>query len=267
MTLVDVGSTRLWVEETGAGRPLLVCHGGPGLHHGPYRSLEPLATGRRLVHWDHRGHGRSAPLPDGAVDIALWADDAVALADTLGIGRFQVLGHSFGGWVAQELVLRHPERVDALVLVATTPGQLGSDESPDDDQGPPPPPEVAAIFERTLATDADVVSLYEDLLPHLVHRAGVVVPHADHHLASADSAARVFDALGRWSSIDRLPTIACPTLVVVGPHDPVTSVPQSERIARRIPGAELVVLEDAGHFVWLDDPDGFFPLVERFLAT
>lgn len=258
----------LHVEVVGHGLPCLVAHGGPGLHHGLYRTLDPLSSGHRLVYWDHRGHGRSDALPEGPVEMSLFADDAVLVADRLGIDSFAVLGHSFGGWVAQELALRHPERVTALILAATTPGQLGAGESADHDQGPPPPDELARLMERRPATDTELVELYRELAP--CYFAGgdpsVVVAALSPELVSADAMARVFDALSRWSSVDRLGAVSCPTLVLAGRHDLFCSPQQLTRIARRIPGADLVVFEHSGHFMWLEEPDRFFALVGDWLA-
>jgi pimeloyl-ACP methyl ester carboxylesterase len=264
-----MGADVLHYRVVGSGPACLVVHGGPGLHHAPYRSLDPLARGRSLVYWDQRGHGRSAPLPDGPVEMALFADDAVALADRLGLGRFAVFGHSFGGWVAQELALRHPERVSRLVLAGTTPGQLGATESPDDDQGPPAPPEVAALMSRMPADDAELIEMYAQLAPHFTRGRGTerLGDALRPGLVSADSMRRVFDALGRWSSVDRLGAIACPTMVLAGRHDVFCSPQQHLRIVRRIPGAELVVFEASGHFVWLEEPAAFFPRVDAWLGT
>lgn len=254
--------------EVGSGEPCLVVHGGPGLHHGLYRTLDPLASTHRLVYWDHRGHGRSDPLPDGPVDISLFADDAVALADRLGLETFAVFGHSFGGWVAQELALRHPGRVSALVLAATTPGQLGATESADDEQGPPPPEEVEAALAVPPADDAALIDVYIRLTPHFVRGADPtpLLAALDPDLVSADSMVRVFDALSRWSALDRLDRIACPTLVLAGRHDVFCSPEQLVRIARRIPHADHVVFEECGHFLWLEDPGRFFPLVGDWLS-
>lgn len=257
----------LQAELIGAGPPCLIAHGGPGLHHGLYRSLDPLASNRLLVYWDHRGHGRSDPLPDGPVAMSLFADDAVVLADRLGLETFAVFGHSFGGWVAQELALRHPDRVWALILAATTPGQLGRTEPSDEDQGPPPPREVGDLLGTTPASDGQLTELYTRLAPYYFRDEdpGALLAALSPGLVSADSARRVFEALSRWSSIDRLGDIACPTLLLAGRHDVFCSPQQLERIARRVPHAEHVVFADSGHFMWLEEPDRFFPLVGRWL--
>jgi proline iminopeptidase len=269
MPIVPTPVGPLWVEQAGQGPYLFIAHGGPGLHHGPYRTLDPLGAANRLIYWDHRGHGRSAPLPDGEIGMDLFADDTVRLADSLNIERFALFGHSSGGWVAQETALRHPDRVSALILAATTPGQLGGTESPDDDQGPPPPPEVAQLMAREPASDAEFIEIWTALAPHYMRTAdpASLLDELDPELVRADSSARVFAALSGWSSTDRLRTISCPTLVLAGQYDVFCSVPQLERIARRISGAELVVFTGSGHFMWLEEPDRFFPLVIEWLRT
>lgn len=269
MTMFDLEDTSIYYEVVGDGPPLLVCHGGPGLHHGPYRSLDRLGDRHRLVFWDHRGHGRSGRPDASTLTMPRFADDAAALATHLGIERAVAFGHSFGGWVAQELALRHPHLVAALVLVATTPGQLGASESETDDQGPPPPPEVLELLTTPPQTDADVVAQYRALAPHFARRVDpvLITDHLDERLADARSMNAVFTALAAWSSVDRLATISCPALVVGGREDVFCSPPQTERIGRRIPGADVVVFGDCGHFVWAERGHDFFPLVQRWLAN
>lgn len=258
----------LQVEVVGEGPPLLVAHGGPGANHVLYRTLDALAVGRQLVFWDHRGHGRSEALPERQVEIADFAADVVAVADGLGIERFALFGHSFGGWVAQEAALRHADRIDALVLAGTTPGQLGASESPDDDQGPPPPAEIARLMGTMPATDEEAAAQYRDLGPYFARTADPTILDAalGETPPSAASMVRVFEALGRWSSVDRLDRITCPTLVVAGRYDDFCSLAQHERIARRIAGAELAVFEGSGHFPWLEEPDVFFERIGGWLG-
>ena len=267
MPIADTRSGPIYYDEHGDGPPLLVSHGGPGLSHDLYRSLDSLGSTRRLVYWDHRGHGRSGPLPNGDVAMSLFADDTVALADHLGIESFALFGHSFGGWVAQETALRHPDRVSALILLATTPGQLGASESPNDDQGPPMPEEVAALMSRQPESDADVVSIYTHLAPFFMRDAdaSILLDSLDESLASADSFARVFGALAAWSTVDRLHQINCPTLIVAGRHDIFCSPQQLERMAKRIPSAQRLTF-DAGHFMWLEQPRAFHDQVTPWLT-
>jgi proline iminopeptidase len=269
MPLIETQVGPLSYEEVGQGKPLLIAHGGPGLHHGLYRTLDPLGATRRLVYWDHHGHGRSGPLPAGPLGMELFADDAIRLADDLGLNSFAVLGHSFGGWVAQEIALRHPERVSALVLAATTPGQIGATESADDDQGPPPPAEVIDLMSRRPTTAVQLSQVYAALAPHYLRTAdpGPFLAALQPELLSPESMVRVFDALASWSSVDRLHQVRCPTLVLAGQHDVFCSPPQLVRIASRIPDARHVLFQASGHFMWLEEPDLFFGLVSEWLSS
>src|SRR4030067_2499768 len=114
-------SVDLHCTEEGEGPSLLVHHGGPGLDHtviAPH--LSPLAQNVHLVCFDHRGTGRSAaPQGPEPFHIDRFVGDIAALADGLSLGRFALLGHSFGGIVALHFALAHPDLLTHLVLVST----------------------------------------------------------------------------------------------------------------------------------------------------
>ena len=265
-----VNGTTIWYDVAGSGPPALVLHGGLGLDHTLYQAtLTPLEQRLRLVYLDHRGNGRSGRPPLETITIEQLADDAAALARHLGEEQFVVIGHSYGGFVAQELVLRHPELAAAVILVDTTPGQLGANERDDEEQGPPPPPEVAALITTLPSTNEEMVDGVRQLMPHYLHRRDPSDLDAilDSTVFDAAAMARGFEVLAGWSSIDRLSTIVAPTLVLAGRHDVFTSWPQARRIASRIPGADLVIFEDSGHMPWLDEPDRFFEVVDGWLAN
>jgi proline iminopeptidase len=96
-----------------------------GIDHQPYRSLDPLADLLRLVYHDHRGNGRSSGDP-ATMTMSQWAADAATLgAQVSGGTRAILLGHSFGGFIAQEAAIAHPGAVAALILITTTPGRRG----------------------------------------------------------------------------------------------------------------------------------------------
>ena len=244
-------------------------HGGLGLDHTLYQAtLTPLEQRLRLVYVDHRGNGRSGRPPLETITIEQLADDAAALARHLGDDRVVVIGHSFGGFVAQELALRHPELTTALILVDTTPGQLGATEDRDDEQGPPPPPEVAALDDHAAVDERGDGRRCASAMPHYLYRRdpSELDSILDATVFDAAAMARGFEVLAGWSSVDRLSSIVVPTLVLAGRHDVFTSWPQARRIASRLPGAELVIFEDSGHMPWLDEPDRFVEVVDGWLA-
>ena len=258
----------LHVEVVGAGAPTLVLHGGLGVDHTAYRSFDALASRLSLIYMDHRGNGRSVRPDPATLSMAGWADDALAIGRAVAGDRpLVVIGHSYGGFVAQELAIRHPAAVRALVLVCTTPGQLGTDEelAP---PGPALPPSFAEMLASAPETDDDLAAGMAALAPAYLHRADPQVLRSllDRTVFSAAAMRRGFEVLAGWSSVDRLAAIAAPTLVLAGRHDPFTAWPQAHRIARRVSDADVVVFEHSSHFPWLDEPDVFFPTIERWFG-
>lgn len=268
MPTAPINDTTIHYEVDGSGLPALVLHGGLGFDHSIYRAtLGPLTDRLRVVWLDHRGNGRSGRPPLETITMEQLADDAVDLARHLGFDRVVVIGHSYGGFVAQELALRHPAHVAGLVLIDTTPGQLGATESPDDEQGPPMPPEVAARFAVVPASDEEFKAMAAEFFPNYLYRPETVDAAALLDATVYDVAAMIrgFEVLAGWSSVDRLATITAPTLVMAGRHDVFTSWPQAMRIARAIDGAEVVVFEASGHFPWIEEPERFFAVVGDWL--
>ncbi|HVQ94151.1 MAG TPA: alpha/beta hydrolase [Mycobacteriales bacterium] len=268
--IATVNGTTLSYQEVGQGPACLMLNGGMGTDQTLLRTLDPLGDRLRLIQVDQRGTGRSGRPPLSTLTMAQLADDAAALAGHLGVERTLVLGHSFGGFVAQELALRHPELVAGLVLVATTAGRLGTSDRPDDEQGPPPPAEVTAIVRAMVsgpATDDTFAAMTSSLLPYYLHRHDPAaltarLQHAVYDVATFRATAAL---LNTWSAIDRLDRIAAPTLLLVGRQDPVCAPAQSHRIARRIPGAQVIELAESGHFPWLDEPARFYRVLHDWL--
>ncbi|HEU5267647.1 MAG TPA: alpha/beta hydrolase [Jatrophihabitans sp.] len=263
----QVNGTRLYYETVGDGPLCLVMHGGLGLDHTLYRDFDRLGGRLRLVYYDHRGNGRSGRPDLSTLTMSQLADDAAALVDRLGGERVFVLGHSYGGFVAQEFALRHPGRVAGLVLIDTTPGGPGRAERPADLVGPPMPAELARAMGSTPPSDAAFVAGFRPLMRYYLHHLDPtdVAPRLDRVIFSAAAMTRSMQVLASWSSVDRLPLITAPTLVLVGRHDVVTAPVHARRIARAIAGSQCVEFAESGHFPWWEEPDAFFGLLDGWL--
>ncbi|MBW3645699.1 MAG: alpha/beta hydrolase [Actinobacteria bacterium] len=270
MASAAVNGTVLHYEALGDGASCVVVPGWPGVDHTYLRpGLERLAGRLRLVFYDQRGHGRSArPAPE-PLSLEQLADDAGALAAYLGAERTLALGHYHGASVALELALRHPSRVAGLVLVAATPGQLGSSESLADTlDATPTPPEVQVLQRVPPASDAELEATMHALAPFLFHDTGQSDPRQVFAGAGFDArtAVQVMQPLHWWSAVERLGDVRVPVLLLTGRHDVFCPPSEAERIRRKVPHADLVVLEHSGHLPWVEEPDAFDAAVHDWLA-
>jgi proline iminopeptidase len=269
MPEVSINGTTLWYDVEGEGPPCLVVHGGLGVDHALYRATLGRLTERlRVVWYDQRGNGVSARPDLGTITMEQLADDASGLLDALDLGPAVVLGHSYGAFVAQELALRHPEAVRALVLAAAGPGQLGANEvEGEDGEGPEVPEGLARAFASPVTTDDEMREVFTAALPFYVSRfdPARLQEAFQQAVLSVSAMVRGFEVLATWSAVDRLGQIRVPTLVIGGRDDCVVSWPEQIRIAKRVPGSELEIFDDTAHFAWLDEPDGFWARVDGFL--
>jgi proline iminopeptidase len=269
MPFTEVRGAELYFETRGSGPPCLTLHGGLGFDHHYMKSLAPIEDSVQVTYFDQRGNGQSSPEFARALTMENLADDAAALMAQVSPQPWIVLGHSFGGFVAQELALRHPAAVRALVLIDTTPGQLGANETPSEEQGPPPPPGMAELMSRPPDSDSELEEMAEKMLSFYLHNRppSEVLPLFSGTIYSAQAMIRGFEVLSGWSSVDRLSTISCPTLLLWGREDVVCSYPQAKRIASRMADATLEVFNESGHFPWLEAPEHFFLKLRGWLGA
>lgn len=194
------------------------------------RNIPALSEALFVIGYDFRGNGASDE-PPGPCTMGTFVDDTTALLSKLDIDRAHVYGQSFGGMVAQELALQHPERVRTLILAATHPGRRHA--ATVRTKVPKDRPYLAMYSERFAAEHPE--HLAEDL------RVGSQQPH--HPLGHR----RQWEAMQDFDAFDRLPEIAAPTLVLHGTEDRAVAPANAQLLAERIPHAELCWLPGAGH--------------------
>ncbi len=219
-----------------------------------------LAADCRVIAYDHRGHGSSDTLP-GLASMAELADDAARLLRELDSGPVVWVGLSMGGMVGQELALRHPSLVRALVLANTTSGYPDTVRPVWDER-------IATVRERGIEAVADAVM---GRYFHDAFRAehAPIVARFRERLVTTDAPGYVA-CCGAVRDIDtaaRLGAIAVPTLVIVGDLDQGTPVSMAQKLAEGIPGAQLTVLAGASHLSAIEQPAAFATAVAGFLAT
>jgi pimeloyl-ACP methyl ester carboxylesterase len=245
------GDAQLYWESTGSGEPVLLVMGLGMSATGWWRTVPVLAERMRVIAFDNRGVGRSDHT-NGQYTMRQLADDAVAVMDAANVDAASVYGLSLGGMIAQQLVLRHPERVRALVLGATTPGGRRH-ELPDR--------EVVEFIRRRpgMPTEEAVWAAvpYNYSRVTRERHAKRIAEDVKHRLRFAPNPAGYRSQLAaawRHDTGDRLHEISVPTLVVHGIEDRIVPLSNGRLLADAIPGARLEVLEDAGHLYPTDAP-------------
>ena len=264
----DSGGMRIGYELRGRlhrGRPWLVLIQGMGLdRHGWARIPGKLRRRFRLVLVDNRGCGRS-DRAGRSFTVADMAGDVVAVLDAAGVGRAHVLGASLGGMVAQELAIRHPDRVDGLVLACTTPGWPFAYPMPARSvrliaTTARLPAEAAWRRHLENALSARTVRECPEFVDGLVRRQGLRA--ADPGTLSAQGAAGA-----RFAGRLRQAGIQARTLVLHGDADAVVDPRNGRLLAARIPGATLRIFPGLGHLLFWEEPEGFAAAVTSFLLA
>jgi 3-oxoadipate enol-lactonase len=256
----------LAVEVTGAGPPLLLAHGHGGAKEDFADHVPALAAHHTVVTFDQRGHGASDKPDDlGAYTLDRLARDLLELADALGLGRVRVLGHSMGGMAVRRAVLQAPDRVEALVLMNTSPGPVPGFD--------PDVLELAVAIglEEGKERLREVLDAFSPLDTPAYQRllAGRPGYREFQDRKWADVSVTAWCALMRAIAhqADDLPALAglrLPTLVLVGELDrPFLAA--SRAAAAAIPGARLAVVPDAGHSPQFENPAAWRAAVEAFL--
>jgi len=231
-------------------QPILLSHGYGATRRMWDGQVAAFTDRYRLVLWDMRGHGESGDPADPALySHALTVGDMAAVLDACGIERAVIGGLSLGGVMSLGFHLAHPERVRALMLFDTGPGFRN--------------PEARREWNKR--AEARARELESNGLPRSV---GGAETRLGHHRSAQGlaGAARGMRAQPDSSLIDSLPSIAVPTLVLVGSEDR-HFLGAADYMAAKIPGAQKVVIPDAGHAANLDQPEAFNRAVSNFLAS
>jgi len=214
----------------------------------------------KLVLIDNRGVGRSGA---GAISVPAMADDVVAVLDDIAAGPVHVLGASLGGMIAQDLVIRHPGRVDKLVLACTTPGWPFAYPMPSATvrlitTSKRLPRDVAARRHIENALSPSTLEQHSDLVEQILARQ---------QSATADQATwqRQVAAGASYVGGLRQRGIRARTLILHGAADRVVDPRNARLLAARIPDSRLVTFPGLGHLFFWEDPAGFADAVTSFL--
>ena len=276
--IVEINGNPLDVELLGGddpGKPLLIAHhGAPGLgsKREPTAAFGHLSDLFRVLVFDARGSGKSGDVPPFTHE--QWVADIDALRVWAGAESLVMAGGSYGGFLAMEYAIAHPDRVLALVLRDTAPdhsheeaaianARASSRIEVDEDK-------LSRIMAGEVRDNDDFRDCWASILPLYDHEydpASIAarVEAVDYHYATHNYAFSVNQLT--YDVKPGLPSVSCPTLVTVGRSDWITPVECSETIASLVPDAELVVFEKSGHSPPMEEPERFQQVVRDFLVS
>ena len=260
-----VGGVRIAHYVRGAGPPALFIMGlGGRATDWNEAFLAAVAKRFEVITFDNRGTGAS-DRPTGEYTLELMADEAVGVLDALSRPRAHVIGISMGGMIAQLVALRHPERVDHLVLIATHGGGPRV--------VPPTPAAMAVLTADRLRPPAELIrdSMSTITAPGFAARnpetIEALVALAEAQPTPVSVFARQLAAIMASSRMARLGDVTRPTLVVHGMEDPLVPPANGAALARTIPGARLVELPGCGHLPMWECPARLANVLSDFLPA
>ena len=288
---VDANGLLLYYKIVGQGQPLVILHGGPGASHDyflPY--LLPLARTNKLVFIDERGSGKSQKLEDPAgYTVENMADDVEAIRTALGLGKINLLGHSYGGVLAQAYALKYQRNIDHLLLCSTFHSTTKMNAVFQKQLAAMPPElrgriltlEKAGLFghgkdfeKNRYPNDYMTAAWGEGYFPYLYQK------HPDANfdpIAMGNTSWELYREMwgshgefiidGNLKSVeyaDRLKTLRVPTIMIAGDHDECDPS-LSREMNSLIPGSRLAIMPQSGHMTFVDQTGLFLRTVDEFL--
>lgn len=289
---VDSHGVLIYYMTVGQGSPLMIVHGGPGASHDyflPY--LLPLMRHNRLVFIDERGSGKSSKCADPKqYTVANMVEDIETVRQALGLGRISLLGHSFGGVLAQAYAFKYQQHLSHLILGSTfaSAKELNAalskmkSEMPAKDRERLDALEAAGLFgQGPLWEHGRYPEEYAKLAWGVGYFPYLYQKHPDPNYDPVDGNKAAWDVYREmWGShgefvvdgnlseveyVGKLSQIRVPTLILVGDHDE-SDPKMSEEMHAKIARSKLVILPESGHMTFVDQPEMFLNTVAEFVG-
>lgn len=276
---IDTDGTVLYYKTIGKGEPLIVLHGGPGFDH---QTLMPFIgnLGRhcKVVLYDQRGSGMSfGPVDSTTINVDKFVEDIEIIRKQIGVEKINLSGVSWGGILAMYYGIKYPDRLSSLILFSTAASAEMLYKT------------FPAVRERTTIEDAELMKElsnsegYKNNDPQVLeefYKTYCKAQLADQSFASKinmvinENTAKnmgaisnfIFTSMGNYDLHNDLNVIGCPTLVMHGRQDPMP-LEAAEKINESIPNSELVVFENSGHWIYLEEEEKFISVVSIFLES
>ncbi len=265
------------VFGSGSATPLFVANGGPGFDHNYLHVSEAwdtLAQNRQIVMWDQRGTGHSGPLKSGqSCTLADQINDLEALRAHLAYDKIDLLGHSWGGFLAMAYAARHPEHIERLIILDSAAPRwhdtlfLFHDVFPDVTDREDGYNFTVNLKEKDSEAAADAETrLYLSMLCYSPERRDELLAKMAQDTEYRQVNEGVNQDVGRFDLNPEIVKFRFPVLVGTGRFDMNVAPVIAYKIHQAIPGSQFVVFDTSGHLPFFEQPDKFVAVVNRFLA-
>jgi len=273
---------KLYYEIEGEGHPLVLLNGGPGFSHEYLQPLRALASDAQLVFFDQRGTGRSDKANPQDYTVEANVEDVEQLRRELDLGSCIVLGHSWGGMLAQAYIQKYPTHVSKLIL-ADTFSSVADVNAAVMRMRNAVPEATRAVYDRYeqegLYKNRDrYPDEYQAALEIAYEPVFISVPPPEYLqdmfskvaydvyrvMWGEESEFKVTGTLAQFDVTHRLHEIRIPTLVIVSTSD-MPTVAMAQKTAQLIPNARLEVFEHSRHFPFIEEPDKFLSVIRQFI--
>jgi len=262
MPTVKINNIDCYYEIHGQGRPLVLIAGLGSDSQSLEPALTEFAKQFKVIVFDNRGIGRTK-YPQESFDISVMAQDVVGLIDELGLGKVDILGHSMGGYIAQEVAIKHPERINKLVLASIS----------------------AFTSERNKFLFTNMLRFLEEGIEYELFLREfffwIFTPEFFNNNVNVDSAIkylldypypitldgfrRQVEAINKFTSLDRLDRVKAETLVIAGEKDILITSEEAKVLSNKIVNVKLVFLENAAHSIHMEETESFVKCIIDFL--
>lgn len=264
---------KLYVEQEGKGEPIVLLHGGPGAtHHYFHPHFSKLADSARVISYDQRGCGLSDRNKGDGYSIDQAVDDLENLRKSLGIDRWTVLGHSYGGLLAQNYAKKYPQSCKGLVLTCASPGVLNLESGRDGTfLSEEESRKIGSIHSNSNLTEPQKV--YNAFLNGDWKRQNLYKPTKEEAARFAlyewDHDSDFRNSIGQEADSCDLEGVfegcSIPTLIAEGGQDMTWNKDKPEKFQQNHPNAKMVMFENSAHNPFQDEPERFFDELKGFL--
>lgn len=277
--LIPINGTELFVKRVGAGKPILIVHGGPILEHGYLvEHLAPLSARFELIFYDQRLSGRSAgEVPADSVRLDTFVDDIEALRVALDLRKIHLIGHSWGGLLAMRYAIKHGDKLRSLILLDSVSASSALWQAENQALAKRISAEqklTALAIRKTPAFVRREPAAIEKMLlhsfelqfhdPSLIDKLQLYVP-PDYSARSRQFGAMGVD-LKAFDFHQDLESVEVPTLVLFGAAEPGADL-GGAALHRHLPRSKFIKIPAAGHFPFVEQPAAFAAAVLGFLDS